>query len=172
MLGRASVRKRRRRSWGSVPQLFCVPPHRAVVRFSPNLRLWASHVCATPGSETSWDPLPALIRSAFLVPSSMLMCRLSQYHTLKSMSITCYHETIMIYPTFKEEKKLWKKGYRSVVGIDEVGRGPLAGPVVACALVFLSKPGKRNLIKKKMNKNLPRLNFAGLRDSKRLSAKQ
>ncbi|HEY4476084.1 MAG TPA: ribonuclease HII [Candidatus Paceibacterota bacterium] len=78
----------------------------------------------------------------------------------------------MIYPTFKEEKKLWKKGYRSVVGIDEVGRGPLAGPVVACALVFLSKPGKRNLIKKKMNKNLPRLSFADLRDSKRLSAKQ
>ena len=25
--------------------------------------------------------------------------------------------------------------YQTIVGIDEVGRGPLAGPVVACALV-------------------------------------
>ncbi|MBI3070043.1 MAG: ribonuclease HII [Candidatus Levybacteria bacterium] len=39
-------------------------------------------------------------------------------------------------PTLKEEKKLWKNGYRYVVGIDEVGRGAFAGPVVAAAVVF------------------------------------
>lgn len=39
-------------------------------------------------------------------------------------------------PTFKEEKALWKKGYKYVVGIDEVGRGAFAGPVVAGAVVF------------------------------------
>lgn len=39
-------------------------------------------------------------------------------------------------PTFKEEKALWKKGYKRIVGIDEVGRGAFAGPVVAGAVVF------------------------------------
>ena len=40
--------------------------------------------------------------------------------------------------TFNEEKRLWKKGYKLVAGLDEAGRGPLAGPVVASALaVFL-----------------------------------
>ncbi|WP_456342819.1 ribonuclease HII [Thermovibrio sp.] len=34
------------------------------------------------------------------------------------------------------EKSLWKKGYFLVAGIDEAGRGPLAGPVVAAAVVF------------------------------------
>ncbi len=34
------------------------------------------------------------------------------------------------------EKSLWKKGYKLVAGIDEAGRGPLAGPVVAAAVVF------------------------------------
>src|SRR3989344_7152741 len=37
----------------------------------------------------------------------------------------------MQYPNFLEEKKLWKQGYKYVVGLDEAGRGPLAGPVVA-----------------------------------------
>lgn len=40
----------------------------------------------------------------------------------------------MKYPNFREEKKLWKRGYKIVVGIDEAGRGPLAGPVIACAI--------------------------------------
>ena len=42
----------------------------------------------------------------------------------------------MIYPNFSEEKKLWKKGYKMVAGLDEAGRGPLAGPVVAAAVVI------------------------------------
>ncbi|MDP4125655.1 MAG: ribonuclease HII [Bacillota bacterium] len=35
-----------------------------------------------------------------------------------------------------EEKKLWKKGYMFLAGIDEAGRGPLAGPVVAAACIL------------------------------------
>lgn len=34
------------------------------------------------------------------------------------------------------EKKLWKNGFQLVAGIDEAGRGPLAGPVVAAAVVL------------------------------------
>jgi ribonuclease HII len=41
------------------------------------------------------------------------------------------------------KKKLWdyemaarEKGYRSVAGVDEAGRGPLAGPVVAAAVIL------------------------------------
>lgn len=34
------------------------------------------------------------------------------------------------------EQDLWRQGYRLVGGCDEVGRGPLAGPVVAAITVF------------------------------------
>ena len=34
------------------------------------------------------------------------------------------------------EKGAWSKGYRFVAGVDEVGRGPLAGPVVAAAVIL------------------------------------
>ena len=39
-------------------------------------------------------------------------------------------------PSLKREAALWCEGRTIVAGIDEVGRGPLAGPVVAAAVVF------------------------------------
>ena len=39
-------------------------------------------------------------------------------------------------PTFIEENGLWRHGYRYIAGIDEAGRGPLAGPVVAVAVIL------------------------------------
>ena len=39
-------------------------------------------------------------------------------------------------PTLNEERLLAKQGYRFIAGIDEVGRGPLAGPAVAAAVVL------------------------------------
>lgn len=39
-------------------------------------------------------------------------------------------------PTFEREQRLRRRGVWPVVGIDEVGRGPLAGPVVAAAVVL------------------------------------
>jgi len=39
-------------------------------------------------------------------------------------------------PTFDEEEKLIARGYRVIAGVDEVGRGPLAGPVVAAAVIL------------------------------------
>lgn len=34
------------------------------------------------------------------------------------------------------ERQAWSQGYQRLAGVDEAGRGPLAGPVVAAALVF------------------------------------
>lgn len=59
-------------------------------------------------------------------------------------------EEILIY-----ERGCWEAGYELVAGIDEVGRGPLAGPVVA-ASVILPKECK----------------IEGVNDSKKLSAKK
>lgn len=39
-------------------------------------------------------------------------------------------------PTFIEEKLLAAQGYQFIAGIDEVGRGALAGPVVAAAVIL------------------------------------
>jgi ribonuclease HII len=39
-------------------------------------------------------------------------------------------------PDFGEERILWSRGYRHVAGIDEVGRGCLAGPVTAAAVIL------------------------------------
>ena len=67
----------------------------------------------------------------------------------------------MKYPNFNEEKKLWKRGYKKVVGLDEVGRGSLAAPVAAVA-VFVEPKTKNHLFKK----------FKGIKDSKKLSFKK
>jgi ribonuclease HII len=56
-------------------------------------------------------------------------------------------------PTFEREAALWNAGRTIVAGIDEAGRGPLAGPVVAAAVVF--PPNTKSI--------------RGLRDSKLLS---
>ena len=42
----------------------------------------------------------------------------------------------MITPTLRLEQKLWKLGYFYIAGLDEVGRGSFAGPVVVGAVVF------------------------------------
>ncbi len=44
----------------------------------------------------------------------------------------------MLSPSFKKEQKLWRKGYALVAGVDEVGRGAWAGPLVAGAVIFAS----------------------------------
>jgi ribonuclease HII len=53
------------------------------------------------------------------------------------------------------ERVLWSRGLRYVAGVDEAGRGPLAGPVVAAAVVLP-----------------PDVDLAGVNDSKQLSEKQ
>ncbi|MCH7951145.1 ribonuclease HII [Patescibacteria group bacterium] len=62
-------------------------------------------------------------------------------------------------PTLRYEKTLWKQGLAHVAGIDEVGRGALAGPVFVSAVIFPSK--------------LPKIReLSDIRDSKLISAKK
>jgi ribonuclease HII len=58
-------------------------------------------------------------------------------------------------PSFDYEDNLIAKGYGSIAGIDEVGRGCLAGPVVAGAVLF--------------NKAVDRSLLTEINDSKKLS---
>ena len=39
-------------------------------------------------------------------------------------------------PTFREDERLYRQGYLLVAGLDEAGRGALAGPVVAAAVIL------------------------------------
>jgi ribonuclease HII len=47
--------------------------------------------------------------------------------------------------SFKHERNLFKQGIQCVAGIDEAGRGPLAGPVVAAAVILPVKFRHRKL---------------------------
>ena len=55
------------------------------------------------------------------------------------------------------ERALQAKGYKMIAGVDEVGRGPLAGPVV-CAAVIMPLEAEQLIV--------------GIDDSKKLSAKK
>jgi ribonuclease HII len=55
-------------------------------------------------------------------------------------------------PTLRRERLAWAE-QRLLVGIDEVGRGPLAGPVVAAAVVF--PPGMQRIRGIRDSKILP-----------------
>ena len=54
---------------------------------------------------------------------------------------------------FAFENEAKKEGYKVVAGVDEAGRGPLAGPVVAAAVILPDEP------------------IEGINDSKKLSEK-
>jgi ribonuclease HII len=59
------------------------------------------------------------------------------------------------FPTLEFEDACWEQGFEHIAGVDEAGRGPLAGPVVAAAVI------------------LPKgMVVDGVNDSKKLSAKQ
>jgi ribonuclease HII len=61
----------------------------------------------------------------------------------------------ILRPTFRRERSALKRGVWPIAGCDEAGRGPLAGPVVAAAVILDPE-------------NIPR----GLDDSKRLTAER
>ena len=60
-----------------------------------------------------------------------------------------------LFPDFEYESRLSEK-FRRIAGLDEAGRGPLAGPVVAAAVVLRNDD----------------LKDFGINDSKKLTAKK
>ena len=66
-------------------------------------------------------------------------------------------------PNLNEEKKLWKKGFKRILGLDEAGRGPLAASVVAAAVMV-----RKSKIKNKKSRIL----LKEVKDSKKLSPKK
>ena len=61
-------------------------------------------------------------------------------------------------PTYDEEAALLEKGYAVIAGVDEAGRGSLAGPVVAGAVVLPLRPSQEL--------------SSGIRDSKQLTPRK
>lgn len=61
-------------------------------------------------------------------------------------------------PTLDHETWLWAQGYARVAGIDEAGRGALAGPLVAAAVILPPDASSAH-------------SLAGVRDSKLLTAR-
>ncbi len=63
---------------------------------------------------------------------------------------------------FEFERVLWRQNVSRVAGVDEAGRGPLAGPVVAAAAILPSRWAESGLPAE----------LAGLNDSKQLTESQ
>lgn len=60
----------------------------------------------------------------------------------------------------RRERELWAAGVRRVAGVDEAGMGPLAGPVVAAAVVFPEEVGLRGVDDSKKLTEAARLRLA------------
>jgi len=71
------------------------------------------------------------------------------------------HEPLILPPApdFHFEARLWDQGYQYVAGIDEAGRGALAGPVAVGVVVFPANPGLQATL-------------SGVNDSKAMSPAQ
>jgi len=75
------------------------------------------------------------------------------YESLKRRYESGRRETLRMQAMRHFELVLWKSGVTEIAGVDEAGCGPLAGPVVAAAVVFP-----------------PDTDIAGIDDSKKLDA--
>jgi len=77
------------------------------------------------------------------------------YEVLKKRHERERTERLRLDAMLNFERVLWRSGIESIAGVDEAGTGPLAGPVVAAAVVFP-----------------PRTELPGIDDSKRLDPEQ
>lgn len=101
-------------------------------------------------SAMPWEDLPQVVENLRQDPRKGVQSLLRRYH--KELALRRAEEE-RLKKLGEKEMDLRKKGYRHIAGIDEAGRGPLAGPVVAACVVL--PPG---------------FSLPGLNDSKQLTA--
>jgi ribonuclease HII len=77
------------------------------------------------------------------------------YAALKKRYEREFSERTRLDAMLNFERVLWRAGVQHIAGVDEVGMGPLAGPVIAAAVVFA-----------------PHTELPGIDDSKRLDLEQ
>jgi ribonuclease HII len=77
------------------------------------------------------------------------------YESLKKRYEREFSERTRLDAMLNFERVLWRAGVQHIAGVDEVGMGPLAGPVIAAAVVFP-----------------PHTELPGIDDSKRLDLEQ
>lgn len=78
-------------------------------------------------------------------------------------------------PDFSFEKLIWERGFLLVIGVDEVGRGAFAGPVVAgaCAIKIMNHESRiKNNEKEDIEKLFLTIEQLGINDSKKVSEKK
>jgi ribonuclease HII len=80
---------------------------------------------------------------------------LHNQHSAKFIQKNCFPTHLITMDRLLFENKLWNENYSRIMGLDEVGRGCLSGPVVAAGVIL--KPGHP---------------IADIRDSKQLSLSQ
>lgn len=103
-------------------------------------------------SSVDLDKIPEAIK-IYLEDERISVKKLIEQYQKKN--IKYQNELQRIKEISKYETELYQKGKTFIAGIDEVGRGPLAGPVMTCAVI------------------LPKdCNVLGINDSKKLSASQ
>lgn len=68
-----------------------------------------------------------------------------------------------LYDMLPIENELWMHGFKQIAGVDEAGRGPLAGPIVAAAVILYCPVPQLNDSKKLSDKQR-RLLFAKLQE--------
>jgi ribonuclease HII len=95
------------------------------------------------------EPTENFLKACFEDKRSGVRCLAERYLRNKQAAL---EEDQRIQHLLCEEMKLWAQGFRLLAGIDEAGRGPLAGPVVAAACILP-----------------PKFSLPGLNDSKKLS---
>ncbi|KAJ8906471.1 hypothetical protein NDN08_002964 [Rhodosorus marinus] len=84
-----------------------------------------------------------LVNSGGLCFSSSILAKCSRFvsgrapcRPLACVTSRDEGKKVKVVPTRLIEQQLLQNGYRRICGVDEVGRGPLAGPVVATAVIL------------------------------------
>jgi len=79
-------------------------------------------------------PIPTLFKNRLILSFFFLNLKKDKFLLLR-MNLK-KNEALRIQTLLTYEKSLWSQGLRYIAGVDEAGRGPIAGPVVAAAVIF------------------------------------